>query len=118
MNAESLEGDWDYIIVHDPQPVGMKQGAQERGKHWIWRCHIDLSEPNPDPIEKLLPQIAGYDMSVWHMEQYVPDGPQGPRGDQHRPSGDRPALAEEHGLLAPRTPPSSASSSASTSTAR
>ena len=53
MNADSLEGEWDYVIVHDPQPVGMKRGAQEHGKHWIWRCHIDLSEPNPDPIERL-----------------------------------------------------------------
>ena len=72
MNADSLEGEWDYVIVHDPQPVGMMRGAQEHGKHWIWRCHIDLSEPNPDPIERLGPLIAEYDASVWHMEQYVP----------------------------------------------
>ena len=24
INAESLEGDWDFVIVHDPQPVGMR----------------------------------------------------------------------------------------------
>jgi trehalose synthase len=72
MNAKSLEGEWDVVIVHDPQPVGMKQGAQNHGKHWIWRCHIDLSEPNPDPINRLAPLIAEYDASVWHMEQYVP----------------------------------------------
>ena len=80
MNANSLEGEWDYVIVHDPQPVGMKKGAQEHGKHWIWRCHIDLSEPNPDPIERLLPLISEYDMSVWHMEQYVPAAHEGHHG--------------------------------------
>ncbi|MBM3667673.1 MAG: glycosyltransferase [Actinobacteria bacterium] len=74
INAESLEGDWDFVIVHDPQPVGMRHGAREHGKHWIWRCHIDLSEPNPDPIERLLPFISEYEASVWHMEQYVPRG--------------------------------------------
>ena len=58
MNAESLEGEWDFVIVHDPQPVGMRKDAHDHGKHWIWRCHIDLSEPNPDPIERLLPLAA------------------------------------------------------------
>jgi trehalose synthase len=82
MNANSLEGEWDYVIVHDPQPVGMKLGAGDHGKHWIWRCHIDLSEPNPDPIERLLPLISDYDASVWHMEQYVPKGMNGHGGVQ------------------------------------
>jgi trehalose synthase len=72
MNAESLEDEWDLIIIHDPQPVAMKHYAEKHGKHWVWRCHIDLSEPNPDPIEKLSPFISEYDQSVWHMEQYVP----------------------------------------------
>jgi trehalose synthase len=82
MNANSLEGEWDYVIVHDPQPVGMKLGAGDHGRHWIWRCHIDLSEPNPDPIERLLPLIQGYDASVWHMEQYVPAAMNGHGGVQ------------------------------------
>ena len=72
INAKSLEGDWDVIIVHDPQPVGMRQHIVDRAKSWIWRCHIDLSEPNPEPIKRLLPLISDYDISVWHMEQYVP----------------------------------------------
>jgi trehalose synthase len=76
-NAKALEEEWDYIIVHDPQPVMMKRDAQAHGKHWIWRCHIDLSEPNPAPIEKLLPYISEYDISVWHMNQYVPGDLQG-----------------------------------------
>ncbi len=80
MNARSLEGDWDVIIVHDPQPVGMRQAARDRAKNWVWRCHIDLSEPNPGPIERLLPLISEYDVTVWHMEQYVPNGLDGHGG--------------------------------------
>ncbi len=78
MNATSLEGDWDVIIVHDPQPAEMRHHAVERAKRWIWRCHIDLSAPNPEPIEKLLPYISEYDATVWHMDQYVPEGLEGP----------------------------------------
>ena len=73
MNAEGLQGEWDVVIVHDPQPIGLRRGALARGGKWIWRCHIDLSTPNPAPIERLLPMIEEYDASVWHMEQYVPN---------------------------------------------
>ncbi len=80
MNARSLDGEWDVIIIHDPQPVAMRRSAEERAKHWVWRCHIDLSEPNPDPIERLLPMIQEYEVTVWHMEQYVPNGLDGHGG--------------------------------------
>jgi trehalose synthase len=73
LNAEGLQGEWDVVIVHDPQPIGLRRGALSKGGKWIWRCHIDLSTPNPAPIARLLPLIEEYDASVWHMEQYVPN---------------------------------------------
>jgi trehalose synthase len=74
LNAEGLEGEWDTVIVHDPQPIGLRRGARERSRSWVWRCHIDLSTPNPAPIARLLPLIEEYDATVWHMPAYVPDG--------------------------------------------
>jgi trehalose synthase len=74
INAEGLQGEWDVVIVHDPQPIGLLRGAKEKGGKWIWRCHIDLSTPNPAPIARLLPMIEEYDASVWHLEDYVPSG--------------------------------------------
>jgi trehalose synthase len=74
INAEGLQGEWDVVIVHDPQPIGLLRGAKAKGENWIWRCHIDLSTPNPAPIARLLPMIEEYDASVWHMEKYVPNG--------------------------------------------
>jgi trehalose synthase len=74
MNAQTLDGDWDVVIVHDPQPAAMKRNAGERARRWIWRCHIDLSTPNPSTIERLKPLITAYDATVWHMQQYVPAG--------------------------------------------
>jgi trehalose synthase len=79
INADGLQGEWDAVIVHDPQPIGLRRGALAKGKRWIWRCHIDLSTPNPAPIERLLPLIEEYDASVWHLPQYVP-GAMGAKG--------------------------------------
>jgi trehalose synthase len=74
MNAEGLQGEWDVVIIHDPQPIGLRRSAAAKGRRWIWRCHIDLSTPNPASIERLLPMIQEYDATVWHMPDYVPDG--------------------------------------------
>ncbi len=80
INADGLQGEWDTIIVHDPQPIGLRRGAREKSRNWIWRCHIDLSEPNPEPIARLLPMIEEYDATVWHMPSYVPQGVNGHNG--------------------------------------
>jgi trehalose synthase len=72
MNAQGLDGDWDAIVVHDPQPAGLMTSAREKARRWIWRCHIDLSTPNEETLARLMPLLDGYDASVWHLEQYVP----------------------------------------------
>jgi trehalose synthase len=80
INAEDLHGGWDTVVVHDPQPIGLHRGAPEKSRNWVWRCHIDLSEPNPAPIARLLPLIEEYDATVWHMPAYVPAGVDGRNG--------------------------------------
>jgi trehalose synthase len=74
MNARGLEEGWDAVVVHDPQPAALMRNARDRAKRWIWRCHIDLSEPNPETLERMLPLVAEHDASMWHLQQYVPAG--------------------------------------------
>jgi trehalose synthase len=72
LNAEQLEDDYDFVLVHDPQPAGMIEHFPDSRAHWIWRCHIDLSQPNPEVLEFLLPWLCGYDAAIFHMQDYVP----------------------------------------------
>jgi len=74
MNARELSDGWDVIIIHDPQPAAILQHVPEKGKRWIWRCHIDLSTPNPAVIERMVPLVHAYDGAVFHLPDYVPDG--------------------------------------------
>jgi trehalose synthase len=77
MNAKELPDGWDVCLVHDPQPAALHMLVPEKSRGWVWRCHIDLSTPNPATIEQLLPYIRTYPQSLFHAPQYVPDGMQG-----------------------------------------
>ena len=74
MNARELSGGWDVCLIHDPQPAAMHTLVPEKADGWVWRCHIDLSTPNPATIKRLLPSIKDYPQSLFHMESYVPAG--------------------------------------------
>jgi trehalose synthase len=80
LNAAEVSGGWDVIIVHDPQPVGVREHVPDKARTWIWRCHIDLSDPNPDAIDHIVPLVRGYDASVWHVQDYVPSSLDGAGG--------------------------------------
>src|SRR5512133_1022689 len=56
LNAEEFEDDYDFVLIHDPQPAGM----------------IEPSQPNPDVLGFLLPWLARYDGAIFHMPEYVP----------------------------------------------
>jgi trehalose synthase len=77
MNARELSEGWDVCLVHDPQPAGLHRLVPEKAAGWVWRCHIDLSTPNPATIERLLPYIADYPQALFHMAEYVPAGMRG-----------------------------------------
>jgi trehalose synthase len=72
LNASRLEGEYDFIIVHDPQPVAVRDHFGGSDTRWIWRCHIDLSTPNQDVLGFLLPSLARYAAAVFHRREYVP----------------------------------------------
>jgi trehalose synthase len=72
-NAEELPADeYDFVIVHDPQPVGMIDSFSGRRAKWIWRGHIDFSTPNQEVFDVLLPSIRRYDAAIFHLRDYVP----------------------------------------------
>jgi trehalose synthase len=77
LNATEIPGGWDVIIVHDPQPLAVRKHVADKAQTWVWRCHIDLSTPNPEAIERVVPMIGDYDHCVFHIEEYVPSGVDG-----------------------------------------
>jgi trehalose synthase len=75
VNAERIDAsDYDVVFVHDPQPAGIARLLQDSGTKWIWRCHIDLSTPNPHMLARLLPWLEPYQVGFFHRPEYVPEG--------------------------------------------
>lgn len=72
-NAREFENHYDFVIVHDPQPVALLPMHGRGGAKWVWRCHIDTSHPNPAVLGFLLPFISEYDGLVFTLESFVPE---------------------------------------------
>jgi len=64
-NRQRLSFDEDVIVIHDPQPIALVCSKKDHPGRWVWRCHIDLSNPNPDVWGFLRPMVEQYDASIF-----------------------------------------------------
>lgn len=71
-NAAALDDGYDFVIVHDPQPAALLSVHGKGDARWVWRCHIDTSEPNAETWAFLRPYLADFDAAVFTMPQFVP----------------------------------------------
>lgn len=60
-NLNQIRFEEDFVVIHDPQPIGLVQARDQRPGRWIWRCHIDVSRPDPLIWDFLLQYIKRYD---------------------------------------------------------
>ncbi len=55
----------DIVFVHDPQPIALVRERSSQGRHWIWRCHIDFSQPDRRIWQFLEQYVRQYDAAVF-----------------------------------------------------
>jgi len=68
-NAIRNHLDHDVVIVHDPQPLPIINHYR-KDCPWVWRCHIDLSRPNQELWNYLVPFIEKYDAVILSSRDY------------------------------------------------
>ncbi|MFP3064592.1 MAG: glycosyltransferase [Sulfolobus sp.] len=62
INGNEIDLDYDVIFIHDPQPAGLIR-FRKKGS-WIWRCHIDISNPY-EPVWNFLKRyVDNYDSII------------------------------------------------------
>jgi len=69
-NAVRNHLEHDLIIVHDPQPLPMINHYRKKTP-WIWRCHVDLSNPHQEVWRYLAQFIEKYDAVILSRREYA-----------------------------------------------
>lgn len=70
-NAATLDLHADLVVIHDPQPLALIAARQNRRDHWVWRCHVDVSRPQPDIWSFLRHYVVQYDASVFSAPDFA-----------------------------------------------
>jgi trehalose synthase len=72
-NARKLKLDAHAVLIHDPQPAALidfKRAGRKKG-HWIWRCHIDMSNPYMEVFEHLRQFCIKYESSIFSVAKFT-----------------------------------------------
>jgi trehalose synthase len=64
-NAREMDCRGDIMFVHDPQPIGLVERRHGQGNKWVWRCHIDFTNPDQAVFDFLKNFIEQYDSAVF-----------------------------------------------------
>jgi len=81
-NAEEIADDYDFVFVHDPQPVAVlacKEDGGTRTGRWAWRCHIDVSAPDADVWQFFAGYVNRFDGAVFTSQEYAQPNVTGPK---------------------------------------
>jgi trehalose synthase len=70
-NRHRMQFNEDVVVIHDPQPAALIRARQDAPTRWVWRCHIDLSNPNPQVWEFLRPFIEQYDAAIVSSQSFA-----------------------------------------------
>ncbi|MGB8227052.1 MAG: glycosyltransferase [Sedimentisphaerales bacterium] len=67
-HIEQLDIYGDIVFVHDPQPITLIN--KKSSNKWIWRCHIDVSNPDQTVWKFLKDFINKYDAAVFSAPSF------------------------------------------------
>jgi trehalose synthase len=70
-NRARMQFGEDLVVIHDPQPAGLVLSRSQTPAHWVWRCHIDLSNPIPLVWEFLRPFVEQYDAAIFSAQSFT-----------------------------------------------
>ena len=70
-NAAQMSFDEDIILIHDPQPAALIEEKPKHKAKWLWRCHVDTSNPLPQVWDFLTNYVERYDASVFSAPSFA-----------------------------------------------
>ena len=68
-NAKKLDLNADVVFIHDPQPVPLIK-FRDKGL-WIWRCHIDVSNPVKEVWDRISAYAGNYNAAIFSVSKFA-----------------------------------------------
>ena len=68
-NAKKMDLEADAVIIHDPQPAPLIEF--KKSGRWIWRCHIDVSNPYKNVCDYLMRYCQDYESAIFSMPSFA-----------------------------------------------
>jgi trehalose synthase len=70
-NINEFKYHCDFNLIHDPQPIALIANKKGLGGRWVWRCHIDISNPNKKVWRFLRDFVIKYDAAVFSAPNFA-----------------------------------------------
>lgn len=70
-NRQRMHFDEDVVVIHDPQPAPLINARKDSNARWIWRCHIDVSNPHREVWEFLRPFVEKFDAAIFSSQSFA-----------------------------------------------
>ena len=70
-NPQRVQFDEELVVIHDPQPAALIQARDNSSATWVWRCHIDLSNPNAEVWDFLRPFVEQFHAAIFSSQSFA-----------------------------------------------
>jgi trehalose synthase len=70
-NRQRMEFGEDVVVINDPQPAALVRSKTNTLGKWLWRCHMDLSNPNQEVWGFFRPLIEQYDAALFSAPAFA-----------------------------------------------
>jgi trehalose synthase len=70
-NGKRLSLEADFVIIHDPQPAALIESRRNKKGKWVWRCHIDVSQPQRRVWDFLRQFVVKYDAAIFSLPRFA-----------------------------------------------
>lgn len=74
-NKKHINLNADAVLIHDPQPAPLINFRKKRSKKgdsiWMWRCHIDVSNPMASVWSGLKKYVVQYDSAIFSVPKFA-----------------------------------------------
>jgi trehalose synthase len=70
-NGKRLSLEADFVVIHDPQPAALIESRPNKRGTWVWRCHIDASQPQRRVWDFLRQFVVKYDAAIFSLPRFA-----------------------------------------------